>query len=293
MNRRLLLPVALGALLIPFPSVAEEAVRIEGGSLPANPRRIVSINPCLDALLLRLADPDRIVAISHYSRDPQSSSIPPAQSLRFATTSGSAEEVLALRPDVVVGSAHVALPTVVALARLGVPLVRFSTPSSISESLIQIAAFARLVGRPERGAALIRATDKALRDARPSDDPKIPALIVTEGGLVPGSHTIANELLGQTGFLNQGARYGPRKWDVVSLEQIIGQPPNVLFVGSPGPRSRNRILTHPVLAEVARHLTIVDFPSRLVHCAGPTLIEASSALAAARQRHAWRKGAAR
>ena len=37
---------------------------------------IVSVNPCADAMLVRLVTPNRIAAISHYSLDPAASSIP-------------------------------------------------------------------------------------------------------------------------------------------------------------------------------------------------------------------------
>ena len=37
---------------------------------------IVSLNPCLDAILVEIAEPDQVLALSHYSRDPGSSSIP-------------------------------------------------------------------------------------------------------------------------------------------------------------------------------------------------------------------------
>ena len=48
---------------------------------PAGARRIVSTNPCVDAILMQVADPADIVAISHYSHDPRASSIAIAQAL--------------------------------------------------------------------------------------------------------------------------------------------------------------------------------------------------------------------
>jgi iron complex transport system substrate-binding protein len=42
---------------------------------PTAPRRIVSLNPCLDAILLDVADPGQITALSHYSREPTQSVI--------------------------------------------------------------------------------------------------------------------------------------------------------------------------------------------------------------------------
>ena len=62
---------------------------------------IVSLNPCTDAILAIVADPAQLLAISHYSQDPRSSSMDVAKARRFRATGGTAEEVVALAPDVV------------------------------------------------------------------------------------------------------------------------------------------------------------------------------------------------
>lgn len=86
----------------------------------AEPRapRIVSINPCTDAVLMHVADPLQIAAISRDSHDPLATSIPLAQAQRFDFTSGSAEEIVALAPDIVIAGSHVAPATIAALKRM-------------------------------------------------------------------------------------------------------------------------------------------------------------------------------
>ena len=69
---------------------------------------IVSTNPCADAMLVHMVPPARIAAISHYSQTPGASSIPLALARRFRATAGTAEEVIALRPDLVVASSFTA-----------------------------------------------------------------------------------------------------------------------------------------------------------------------------------------
>src|SRR4051812_31262069 len=85
----------------------------------AAPKRIVSLNPCLDAALVALADRDQIAAVSHYARDPYSSSIPQIAAT-LPITYETAEEIIALSPDLVLVSGHSAAPTRNALARLGI-----------------------------------------------------------------------------------------------------------------------------------------------------------------------------
>ena len=48
--------------------------------------RIVSLNPCTDAILAKVA-PDKLVGVSHYSHDPSAASMPVAQARRWPANS--------------------------------------------------------------------------------------------------------------------------------------------------------------------------------------------------------------
>src|SRR6202048_302022 len=86
-------------------SVAVAALAAFGGlwSAPgtaAGPR-IVSMNVCTDQLLLPLADPEQILGLSRFSRDAwQSFAADDAR--RYPILSGGRDDILVLRPDVVV-----------------------------------------------------------------------------------------------------------------------------------------------------------------------------------------------
>src|SRR3546814_18316568 len=95
-------------------------------------------------------------------------SIPIEQASHFAATSGTAEEVLAKRPDLVIAGPHVALPTIHALHRLGIRLMQFNVPQSVSESRTQISEIDQPIGAPPRGAKLKTTLHGALERARPS-----------------------------------------------------------------------------------------------------------------------------
>ncbi len=244
----------------------------------ARPARIVSMNPCIDAVLMQVADPGQIAAISHYSQDERATSIPLAQALRFAATSGTAEEVAALKPDLVLSGPHMAPATIAALARLQVPVVTIGVPASLAESRAQVLAIARAAGHPQRGAALAARIDAAVAAARRTDVP-VPALIWQAGGLVPGAGTLADELLRTAGFVNASAGYGLKSWDVLSLEYLAARPPRVLFSDA---SAGDRITSHPVLARLQGRMQRAPFSERLLSCAGPNIIPALAALSHAR-----------
>lgn len=232
----------------------------------------MSINPCTDAILMHIADPSQIAAISHYSKDPRATSIPLATAAKYPATSGTAEEVMAHRPDVVIAGAHVSPATANALQRLGIRLVTVPVPTTIAESLAQIRTLAAATGHPARGEALIARINTAIARAR-TTKPPLPALIWQSGGLVPGQATLATNMLKAAGFTNASVAYGLKTWDVLPLEPLINTPPKLLLTS---PARDDRMLSHPALKRLA--LTRRPFPDRLLFCGGPTIIPALAQL---------------
>ncbi|MGB0498119.1 MAG: ABC transporter substrate-binding protein, partial [Rubricella sp.] len=66
--------------------------------------RVVSINLCTDILVLQLADPGQIAALTFLATDPRSS-ILAEEAAGFPLIRGRAEEVFALDPDLVLAGA--------------------------------------------------------------------------------------------------------------------------------------------------------------------------------------------
>jgi iron complex transport system substrate-binding protein len=245
--------------------------------------RIVSINPCVDAVLVRVADPDQILAISHYSQDPAATSIPLDVARRYRVTSGTAEEVVALAPDLVMSGPHVAPSTIFALERMKIRIAKFTVAESVEESEKQIRLIAGAVGAPERGEELVGAINGALEHARAADQRRITAVIWQGGGMVPGRGTLADQLLQITGYRNLSASYGLSKWDVLPLEYLIASPPDLVLSVGTGNIERDRMLGHPAIRKLAERVPFRTYPFRLLQCGGPTIIEAVARLAEVRK----------
>jgi len=251
-------------------------------ALAAASPRVVSLNPCVDAVLMQVADPAQIAAISHYSQDPAATSIPLALARRFKATSETAEEVVALAPDLVITGEHVAPSTIAALRRLNVRMLKLPVPETIAQSDAQIRTIAVAIGHEAAGAALVERIDAAVAAAAPPPGIAIPALVWQGGGLVPGSGTLADELLQRTGFRNLSADYGLKKWDVLPIEYLVDRPPAVLLSVGGSRGQRDRMLSHPAVAALAGRIAVRPFSFRLLQCAGPTIIDAVTRLAAIR-----------
>lgn len=255
---------------------------------PTAPVRIVSTNPCIDAVLVQLVARKRIAAVSHYSHDPRAASAPLAATRGITGIGDTAEEVIALRPDLVLGGAHLSPATRSAIARARLRLVTFGVPATLAESRAQVLEIASVVGEPARGTALVRAIDHALAAQRTAGPP-VTALIWQNNGLVPGQGTLADELLTATGFRNASSDYQLKQWDIAPLEYLMKKPPRVIFASPvdrlhPGSREAAASrLGRSALARLGDRIALADFPDRLLYCAGPNLIEAATRLGAVRR----------
>nr|WP_247713200.1 ABC transporter substrate-binding protein [Qipengyuania polymorpha] len=237
---------------------------------------VVSLNPCTDAILAQVAAPGQLLAVSHYSKDPSSSSMEPEDAARFAATGGTVEEVLALDPDVVVASSFLAPATRAALKEFGVEVVTFGGTATVEESLAQVRELAALVGDEAAGERLVADIEGALAEAAPVG-PSVEAALWQPGGIVPGEASLVSDLLRRTGFSSYSAARGMAQADYLSLEQVVADPPEVLLIAG-----SERGQSHPALENLAG-MRRESFDTRLIYCGGPTIIRAAQRLAEIRQ----------
>jgi len=234
---------------------------------------IVSLNPCTDAILAELAGPQQVLALSHYSRDPRATSMDAARARQFGVTGGTVEEVLALKPDLVVASTFMPPATRAGLEDLGIRVETFGIASSVDESDAQIRRLAVLAGRPEGGVTLIEEIDAALAAATPpAGTEPIPAVLWQPSGIVPGEGALVSELLRRAGFSSHSAAMGMGQADYLPLEQVIASPPQLLLVAG-----QERAQLHPAL-DALPDMRRAGFDPGLLYCGGPTIIRAMERL---------------
>lgn len=252
----------------------------------AEPHRIVSLNPCLDTVLVHVADRRQIAALSHFARDKVSSSIADIAAT-IPITRESAEEVMAFDPDLVLTSRHSSLPTRNALRSVNIKIELFNEPKSVAESLAQIRTIAALANREARGEELIARIEAALAAAAPPPgSAPVPGLVFQANGFSTGDGTLVDEMLRRTGFTNAASRYGLKGWGNIALERVVADPPAILLAGvmrADTPTWADRILRHPALRNTKNKMKVYTFPDRLIYCSGPVLIKAAAALREARQ----------
>jgi iron complex transport system substrate-binding protein len=240
------------------------------------PSRIASINLCADNLLMALADPDQIAALSPYAVDPTLSFFADrAAGLRH--DAAEAETVVALKPDLVLAGRFTKLATRDMLASLGYRVVPLDAVRSVDQSIAQIREIAALVGHPERGEALIGEIEAArARARRATSGMTVPptAAVYQRRGYVTGAETLTGDLLATVGLANAGGALAGRTGGFVPLEQLVAAGPDYLVVAAPDVRAEDQgaaLLSHPALERLYPAERRIVLPERLTVCAGPSL----------------------
>ena len=136
-----------------------------GPAAAAELPRIASMNVCTDQLLLTLAEPKQILGLSRYSRD-AFQSWAAEEARRYRILSGGAEDILVLRPDIVVASLFDKRATRELLKQKGLHLAEFGVPRSLDEVKDHIREMGAIVQHPDRASAEIARLDAAIGRAR-------------------------------------------------------------------------------------------------------------------------------
>jgi iron complex transport system substrate-binding protein len=188
----------------------------------AAPSRIMSLNICTDQLLLALVPERRIASVTFMAREQVPLRFWP-QAARIPVNYGSAEEILAARPDLVLTGPFLAPLTRKVLKERGIPLVEVP----LAENFEQIRAVTRQVASAlhaeARGEVLIALMDEDLR-AMARQKPAKPIRIVQwgNGGHVPGNSGVFGAMLGAIGAVSIADGF-------YDLETLIASRPEALI----------------------------------------------------------------
>jgi iron complex transport system substrate-binding protein len=254
-----------------------------GAGLP----RIASMNVCTDQLLVPLADPGQILGLSRFSRDAWQSFVA-SEARRFPALSGGAEDILVLRPDIVVASLFDKRSTRELLKQNGLRLAEFAVPRNLGEVKAQIRWMGEITGHPDRAAAEIARLDAAIAKARQAvAEKRYRVLPLSRRGFVAGSDSLVSSLLGEIGLLNAAGDLGVGMGGFASLEAIVSLKPDFLLVSEAGDRAEDEgraFLLHPALERFYPPERRIVIPERLTVCGGVMIADALDLLVKELQR---------
>src|SRR5665647_971807 len=242
-----------GRFRFPFRLIAAAVVAMVGMFAPALAvplPRIVSMNVCTDQLLLPLADPAQILGLSRFSRDAWQSWAA-EEARHYPSLSGGAEDVLVLKPDIVLASLFDKRATRELLKAQGLRLAEFSVPRNLDEVKAQIREMGEIVQHTGRATAQIAKLDAAMARARQAVVEKhYSVLPLSRRGWVPGRDSLVSSLLSETGLFNVAGDLGAGRGGFASLEATVNAKPDFLVVSEAGDRAEDdgrAFVLHPAL----------------------------------------------
>ena len=264
--------VAVGALLLPGALAAQHAA-------PKKPVRIMSMSQCTDMLLLQLVPRSRIASVTYLAAD-AAEAISPGLGRGVAVNHGSAEELLAQKPDLILAG-DLSTPMTRALAKqLGAPIVEVKTVTSFADIAAITRQVGAAVGEPQRAEALVAEMDHtllALAARRPTRPFRV---VLWTGDSVPGRQTLANTVIEAAGAVNIAATDSPF-YDSFGVEQLIAARPEALIYGHDDvarPSLTSEALQHRLVRRLYAGRQ-VSFPESLLNCGSPQSAKAAVMLA--------------
>ncbi len=243
---------------------------------PAVPQRIVSINLCADQLVLALADRSQISGLTHNATDTEMSG-EAAKAHGLPLLSNSAEQILAIEPDLIVGMPASRSAALRALPEQSYPLLDLDTANTLDEIYTSIRQTAVAVGHPERGTALIARMQSELAGLPKPGKGRV-AAYYQRRGYMTGTGTLIDELMARVGLVNLAGKLGKPPLSQLSLEEMVAAQPDYLIVESATDKVTDQgseMLHHPALKDIPR----ISVPQAWTVCGSPAYTQAARSMA--------------
>jgi len=210
-------------------------------SIQRKPERIVSLSPSNDEILCALVDEKRIAGVSKFSQDAATSYVADAARRINVFVDRNAEQVVALRPDLVLAARYTKLDLKALLAETKTPLIVTTDFRNFSDVEANLRLIGQAVGEESRADAVVGEMRQKLTAARSRLRPEgagLRTLYFASGNFSAGAGTSIHEILLAAGLKNAAAEAGIKGHVKITSEQVIQLDPDVILIGAGYERDR-------------------------------------------------------
>jgi len=204
-------------------------------TLPATPRRIVSLVPSVTETLFAIGAQDAVVGVTDFCDYPPDARRKARVGDMLAPN---LETLVSLKPDLVVATrSGNREETFDQLKRLGLPVYLVDEPPSLAGVLRLVGGLGQLTGRRDAAAAVAAGLERRIASVRERvagrPHPRVLYVLWPEPLIVPGRGSLVSELIASAGgesvTADQAQGY-PR----MSLEAAVGRAPEVIILARHG-----------------------------------------------------------
>ncbi len=238
------------------------------------PVRIMTMNECADILLLQMVPKARIASVTYRAHD-AIQWIEPGLDAGVPINHGSAEEIVAEKPDLIIaGDFSTAVTKRVARAA-GAPLIEIRSATSFEDIRQITRQVGAAVGEPQRADALIAEMDATLASLAASRPPRPFVVAAWSGDSVPGRKTLANAIIEAAGAVNIASKLDTETYNSFGAEELLAARPDVLMYGATS-------ASKPSLTDAQNGLLMriyagrrITYPETLYNCGVPQSAKAA------------------
>jgi len=249
------------------------------------PRRVVTVNLCLDQIALRLAAPGQLAGVSYLSHDPRLSALVD-RARRVPTVRAQAESILELRPDLVIfdRDAHATVKRMVQMA--GIAILEVPWAASLADAEQLVTQIGSALGRVAEAQAVVAdMREQRRRLAWPGPPTALAAVLQANRGTA-GAGSLMDELLQLAGYRNLAAELGIPAYGRLSLEAVLAGQPDLLVLdgaANANPARATEFVDHKALLALTGRTRLLSVPIKSSICAGPENFEVVRLLTEARR----------
>lgn len=200
------------------------------------PQRVVTLAMSSDGIVMGLGQADKLVAVNHLADDPVSSNIvEQAKKIKEKIKNPSAEQILALQPDVVIAYDWSDMERVSNLRNLGINVIVLKGPATIADIKQNVRTIASALHTPEQGEKLVRQMDERLAqlkqqvaDLHLKQQKKLVLVsLMTSYG---GEGCIFDAMCKEAGVINGVSAAGIKNGQQVTKEMLVKINPDLLIM---------------------------------------------------------------
>ncbi len=175
--------------------------------LAAPPKRIVSLSLAADETLVALVAPARIAGLTRYVDDPTVSALAGKAPKGPARASGEPEQLLSLRPDLVIASSFTRPEAIALVEGAGVPVIGMGTLGSFDAIVASILMMGNAVDESAQAHALAGGLEARVRavEARGEAPSARRRVLFWDGGFTYGAGTLEDTMVRLAGGQNVAA----------------------------------------------------------------------------------------
>ncbi len=264
-------------------------------TLPAEPRRIISLTLPTDEILLSLVDASRILALTTLAPDPAISNVAALATKVPRAMTLNVEPIIALQPDLVVAASWSDASLIGQLRSAGVPVYLVASATSVKAVEATVARCALLTGETENGARIVEHMRSEIEDVQKrvgaiAKQKKLRVIDFTNFGASMGKGSSWDDIVRLAGLVNAADGIASDEWGQVpiSTEKLLQIDPDIIILpgwvyGNPkgADAFKSRVMNDAALRGLSavRADRVYMMPERLRSCTSQYIADAVAWLA--------------